>query len=78
MIDEACGYVPGAKADTVILECSMCHEAKVAGRHPSDPNDAAKVLFPCPKCQPNALPGTKVEYRNAEGERIIPSWEAEG
>ena len=79
LIDAACQPVAQeAQEDLVTMECSLCGKTKRALRHETDPASAVRVVFPCRECLPSAPPDTRVQYYDAHGTRIIPSWEASG
>lgn len=68
MIDEATGYAPGPsrKSRRVLLRCPGCGAEKPAGRHPSDPADAAVVVASCPVCGDP----TDIKYLDKSGEEV--------
>ena len=85
LIDRACGYHPtdpwdAYRADperNILLQCMSCRRLIVTQRMKHDPKEAARITFPCNRCN-TRVEGAQVQYFDADGKRIYAAWESQG
>jgi hypothetical protein len=88
LVYKACGYKPIPPVDpwsayradpkrVILLQCARCRRIIVTKRMDHDPEAAARITFPCNRCNTTA-DKAQVQYFDADGKRIFAAWEGQG